>query len=203
MRWRLAAALVVAVTLSPIACLGSFHAKYHRYLHFTRLQAAVSDLDRASRDVGSVLASFDYLSYKATLYDNTVRIGGNPGRDRVELLRALVGAERRLRDARAHLDSAERKGVNVSDVARTVSEVAAELEEARWLVEQGKVGVTDRVRVVAKLARVEGRLEVKKRRLMGELMNRMPRIKYYELVENVLFLPPFNALFALATALGP
>ncbi|MEO2241738.1 MAG: hypothetical protein ABGY09_06685, partial [Euryarchaeota archaeon] len=197
MRWRLAAALVMAVALSPIACLGTFQAKYHRYLHLTRLQAAVSDLDRASRDVGSVLASLDYLSYKATLYDNTVKMGGNPGRDRMELLKALVGAERRLRDARIHLDSAERKGVNVSDVARTVSRVAAELEEARRLVELGRTGVTDRIRAVARLARVENRLELKKRRLMEELTARMPRMKYYELVENVLFLPPFNALFAL------
>ncbi len=203
MRWQAAAALAIALTLSPLPLRGVFDEKYSQYLHAVRLQAAVSDLDKACKDLTAVLASLDYLSYKAALYDNTVRLGQDPGRDRLELLKTVRGAERRLNAARHRLLNAEKKGVKVHGSLRRVSAALRALDEVRRLVEEGRPGASDRLRPVAKLARVVNGLEAKKQELMQRMVATMVRTKYYELVENVLFLPPFNAVFALATAAGP
>ncbi|WP_457619442.1 hypothetical protein [Methanopyrus sp.] len=204
MRWEMTAALVAALVLSPALVHGSFDHRFQKYLRMERLQSAVNDIDGAAKDVATVLVSSSYLTYKAVLYDNTLRTGNNPGRDRLELLSAIRSAERKLELARLKIREAKAKGVTGLDRAeRDVSRVLSALRRAEDRVERRAPGVTDDLREIEALAPALRTLTERKRWLIHEVASELPKFKYYELSENLLYLPPFNILFPLVGAFGP
>ncbi|WP_457615172.1 hypothetical protein [Methanopyrus sp.] len=204
MRWEMTATLVAALVLSPVLVHKSFDHRFQEYLRMERLQSAVNDIDGAARDVATVLASSSYLTYKAVLYDNTLRTGNNPGRDRLELLSAIRSAERKLELARLKIREAKVKGVSGLDRAeRDVSRVLSALRRAEDRVERRAPGVTDDLREIKALVPALRTLTERKRWVVHEVTSKLPKFKYYELSENLLYLPPFNILFPLAGAFGP
>ncbi|WP_456481747.1 hypothetical protein [Methanopyrus sp.] len=204
MRWEATAVLVAALVLSPALVHGSFHHRFQEYVRMEKLQSAINDVDGAIKDVATVLASSPYLTYKAVLYDNTLRVGGDPGRDRLELLSAIRGAERKLELARSKIREARVKGVTGIDRAeRDISRVLSALRHAEDRVERRAPGVTDDLRELGVLTPALRTLTERKRWLVRETTSELPKFKYYELSENLLYLPPFNVVFPLVGALGP
>ncbi|WP_456483512.1 hypothetical protein [Methanopyrus kandleri] len=204
MRWKVTAALVATLVLSPALVHGSFDHRFQKYLRMERLQSAVNDIDGATKDVATVLASSPYLAYKAVLYDNTLRVGNDPGRDRLELLSAIRRAEHKLELARLKIRKARAKGVTGLDRAeRNVSRALSALHRAEARVEKRAPGVTDDLREIDALTPVLRTLTERKRWLVQETTSKLPKFKYYELSENLLYLPPFNILFPLVGAFGP
>ncbi|WP_088335076.1 hypothetical protein [Methanopyrus sp. KOL6] len=204
MRWKVAAALVTILVLSPALVHGSFDHRFQKYLCMERLQSAVNDIDGATKCVATVLASSPYLAYKVVLYDNTLRVGNNPGRDRLELLSAIRSAERKLELARLKIRKARAKGVTGLDRAeRNVSRVLSALRRAENRVKKRAPGAMDDLREVEALTPVLRTLTERKWWLVQEITSKLPKFKYYELSENLLYLPPFNILFPLVGAFGP
>ncbi|NPB02566.1 MAG: hypothetical protein GXO28_06640 [Methanopyri archaeon] len=194
---------LVGVIVTSALLYPSYERAFRWYLKVDRLQAAMNPLQDAKKRIGLVLASLPYITYKTTLIDNTLKVGGKLGRDKKELLSTVNSDIKTLKRAKRDLLKAKSLGVKGLDPAvHDVDTATRYLEIIKRKVERNEVGSSNYPVKLTILYPALKHVDNAFNRVAAYVTKVMPKYKFYEISENVLYTPPLNFCFEILYGVG-
>ncbi len=194
---------LVGVVIASAVLYPSYERALRWYLKVDHLQAAMNPLQDAKKRIGLVLASLPYITYKTVLIDNTLKVGGKLGRDKRELLSTVRSDIKTLKRAREDLVKAKSLGVKGLDPAIHDVDVATRyLRLIQAKVERDEVGSSKYPIKLTVLYPALKHVNDTFNKVASYVMKVMPKYKFYEISENVLYTPPLNFCFEILYGVG-